>query len=235
MFAIHDFPVNIEKEEFSISVIPKDGNYLYERSSKAEKVKKFIITKNKKLLINPVEPLNTPKHLTPYLFIQFDTPLMIEPKSKKNIFITFPIEIGIFVIKEKEFHVIDIFSLSRQKFILYGDPRMGLICKHWRSPIYTLLPKTNPLHEGVMELLISNPNPHWIEIKKAIFNAYGMKIYFDREKVSLKAQIKLKNEDLAETEFEGTPIEKGMKNAIEIYTSKRLSVTSTRFIMEFGL
>lgn len=235
MFGLHDLPLNIKQDRIDLSVLQKDSHYFYERNCLDDTVKKMIIAKQGKILINPVEPLNKPKMLTSNLFIGLENALIIEPKTTKKIFLTFPIEVGVYITAGENFQILDIFTLTKQKFILYGDPRNGVLCKYWKSSIYSEIPSANPIQEGILELHISNPNPHWAEITKTIFNAYGMKIYYDKHIVSMKANIKLRNVDLAETDFEDKPIEKKMKKSLEIYSARKLSVTSTKFIMEYGL
>jgi hypothetical protein len=51
----------------------------------------------------------------------------------------------------------------------------------------------------------------------------------------MKATMKLSDEEIAETEFHDQPLEKGMHKSIELITSKRLSVASTKAIMMEGI
>ena len=97
------------------------------------------------------------------------------------------------------------------------------------------MPSRDPLYEGIMELRIANTNTEWVEMNKAVFNAYGMKIYYNESQVSMKAEMKIRTGDIAETDFEDAPLESNMTNALEIYTARKLSVTSPKFVMEFGL
>ena len=235
MFGLHDFPLSKEQEGISLSVTQREGNFFYERKSMDETVEKMILANDQKILINPVEPLNKPKAISANLFVDLDTVLMVEPKATKKIYLTFPIEIGAYISRGGDFQILDIFTLTKQKFILYGDPKNGILCKYWKSSLFSEIPSKSPIREGVLELQISNPNSYWVEVSKAIFNAYGMKIYYNKRMVSMKAQMKLRNGDLAETDFKDAPVEKKMKKSLEIYMARKLSVGSTKFIMEFGL
>ena len=97
------------------------------------------------------------------------------------------------------------------------------------------MPKVDPDLEGVIELKILNPTSKWIEINQAVFNAYGMQLFYSKELVSLKATMELKSELVAETEVLGKPIKPGMKQAIELYTSFRAPVMHKKYVMECGL
>jgi hypothetical protein len=70
----------------------------------------------------------------------------------------------------------------------------------------------------VIELTISNPTGKWIPIKQAVFNAYGMQLFFNEKLVSIKTVMKLQSEVVAETEVLPEPVITGMTRAIELYT-----------------
>lgn len=235
MFGYHDSPVKIEKDDIFISFQKKKDELLYKRTCNGEKVDKILLTESKKVLINPIEPLHKPKELTPYLLIELERPIVVEPKSTKKVFLTFPIEIGVFILGREEFKVLDILTLAGQKLTLYGEVRGGFICKHWRSEAYTAIPSLDPQREGVMELTISNTTPRWHEITQPVFNAYGMKIYYNENMVTLRANMRIYTGGIGEIEFYDSPFYKGMNKSIEQYTAKRIQVVATKFIMEWGL
>jgi hypothetical protein len=211
MFGQYDIPIRIDQEGITISVQKEAESILYMRECLGESVEKILVASSSKLLLNPVEPVNKPKALASYLLIEFANTLQVEPKGTMNIFLTFPIEIAVYISADEEFEVVDAFALARQKFTLYGDPINGVICKYWKSTIYTAEPSLNRIEEGVM------------------------KLYFDDKRVSMKANMKLKGGVSAETECMDEPLVEGMTKSIEMYTVGKLSVTKKKFIMEFGL
>ena len=235
MFGEYDIPVNIEQKDLSISVQKEDECLIYRRTCLEEKVEKNLLIKNGKIILNPVEPLNKPKSLTTYLLIKLGKTLILEPKSTKEVFIKFPIEIGVYLSDGKEFQVLDILTLTKSKFTVYGDPRNGVLCKYWKSDIHSSVPSVDPLYEGVIRLKIENTNPDWVEITRAVFDAYAMKIYYNDQIVGMKATMRIRNGGIADTNFRDSPIEKGMSHALEIYAVRKLSITTNEFVMEFGL
>ncbi|NQV19644.1 MAG: DUF432 domain-containing protein [Armatimonadetes bacterium] len=235
MFGEFNIPINIDKDSLNISIKKNDKGFDYIRELPNDKIEKLILTENAKILINPVEPLNTPKELTSLLLIEFNKSISIQPGIRKTIFITFPIEIGIFLSKKKDFELFDVFSLSKQKFTLYGDPGVGVVCKYWKSDVFLTLPDINPLYEGFIELKIYNPGTSWINVHKALFKAEGMKIFFDDQNVCMKAKMKVTDDDTAETEFIDSPYEKDMKKAVDIFNAKKLSVSTSKTIMLEGI
>ena len=199
-----------------------------------DSLEKILVKGDGKVLINPIEPLNKPKKITSHLLVEFDKTITIAPTSRVKVYIKFPIEMGVFISDEEEIEIIDILSLVKQKFTLYGDPSSGLICKYWKSEIYSTIPDADPISEGIMELSIINDAEIWVEVSRAVFNAYGMKIYYDSDMVSMKANMKIISNSIAETSFSDTPIRAGMEKSMELYTAKRLYVNGTKCIMEAG-
>ncbi len=235
MFGAYDIPFKIVNEGLEFS-IENDGELNhYMRDYHGDTLEKYIFSVKNKILIHPVEPLNIPKEITSNFLIEFSNTLMVEPQGVKQIYLKFPIEIGIFISGKKNIEIIDILSYLPQKFSLYGDPRNGIICKYWYSEIYSTIPAVNPLQEGVMELIVRNTTNRWAELTQAVFNAYGMKIYFSKDLVSMKADIKILGAEIAETYFINSPIKTGMKKSMELYTVRKLLVSTTRFVMEWGI
>lgn len=235
MFGHYDIPFRIVEGEISLSVDKEGENLYYMRECAGEKVEKILLGSNGKILLNPIEPLSKPKELTPYLLVELEKVLVTEPKATQRIFVTFPIEIGAFISKDENFESLDVFTLMRQKFTLYGDPRSGFICKYFKSTVYSAAPSVDPLHEGVMELNITNTTAGWIEVTKAIFNAYGMKIYYSNNLVSMRANMRIKSSQMAENDFDDSPLEAEMKKSVELFSTRKLSIATTKSLMELGI
>lgn len=236
MYGKHDVPFTIKREGITLSIEKMSENSCYySRTYLEEKVEKTLIISKGEIFVNPVEPLNTPRAMTPYLLIEFDKTLLIEPKATKKIFLTFPIEIAVFIRLNKIFNVIDTFSVSKQKFTLYGEPKNGVICKYWKSEVYETMPSPNPMHEGIIELNLSSSSADWEQVTKAVFNAYGMKVFYSSPLVGMKAKMKVEDDGIAETEFQDSSPERGMKKSLEAFPARKLSMVATNFIMEYGL
>ena len=237
IFGLHDVPLRIDQERISISVEGTAGGLLYKRECMDEEVEKFLLSSNSKILINPVEPVNKPKELTPHFLIEFERSVFIEPSARRTVFVKFPVEIGVFVHGKKNFQILDVLTLNKQKFTLYGDVISGVICKYWMSEVYSTIPDTNHVYEGIIELNITNTTIRWVEITKAAFAAYGMKIYYSDDMVAMRANMKITSRKVAEIDFVNSPLEKGMKRSLELYTSRlrQIPVIATRFLMDEGI
>jgi hypothetical protein len=178
IFGLHDVPLRINLEEISLPVERAVGGLLCKKECMDEEIEDLLLSSNSKILINPVEPVNNPKELTPHFLIEFEKSIFIEPSARKTVFVKFPVEIDVFVHGKKDFQILDVLTLNKQKFTLYGDVISGVICKCWESEVYSTIPDTNPVYEGVIELNITNTTARWVEVTKAVFAAHGMKIYY---------------------------------------------------------
>lgn len=226
-------PFKIE-DEILLEVNKEEKELIYRREWQDNKVKKVIGSNINKILINPVEPLNLLKSITSFFLTEFEKTLLIGPKKSKEIFLKFPVEIGVFISEKENFELIDVFSLANPKYTLYGDPKNGVICRYWKTDIFTTKPQINPKIEGIMNLKIKNSTAQWEEIKTAVFNGNGMKIYYNNELVSLIAKLKIIAKNKAETEFVNAPLEKNMKKSEELFSPKG-TIIAKKFIMEEGL
>jgi len=110
MYGDYDLPFSVEKEGISITVEKIEKLWVYRRTLGTNTEEKLILGDGKHIIINPVEPLNTPKEITPNLLIEFEKPLLLAGGARKKIFLTFPIEIGVFISDEgnKNLHLLDV-------------------------------------------------------------------------------------------------------------------------------
>lgn len=208
---------------------------LYKRKCCDEEIEKVLLIEKGQVLINPIEPQQIPKTLTPYFLIEFEKPVIVEPRERKRIYLKFPIEIGVFVMGPDDYRVLDVFTLVKQKFTLYGDVREGVICEHWKSSVTQTVPEVDPLREGVVELFIHNATPRWAELNQVVFNAYGMKIYYGPSMVSMRANMKVNTPVVAEVDLMDSPMYKDMTKSLEMYTARKIKMPTTKYVMEWGL
>jgi hypothetical protein len=226
IYGYHTLPINIRKEGIILHAKSENDEIRYVRQYLNEKIEKLILTKNQKILINPIEPLHMPREMTPYLLIDLKNPVVIEPKTKRTIYLKFPIEIGVFIFDAGEYCVLDIMTLVKQKLTLYGEIRGGVICKFWESGVFNSIPQVDPVKEGIIELTFNNITGRWHEITKPVFNAYGMKLYYGNNMVSMRAGMKIYSGGIGETEFYDSPLYKEMIKSMELYTARKIPVKS---------
>ena len=236
MYGAYEYGFQLENDELFVSVEKKGGFLKYSRylKQKEESVEKILASDTGRIIVNPIEPINLPKEVTKYLEIEFE-PVVVEPDSHRKIYIKFPIEIGVFATTKKSINILDIFSLNNPKYSLYGPPYSGVICRWYKSEVFPDIPKTDMLKEGVIELHLHNLTGEWVEIKRVVFESYGMKIYYG-DFVSMVANMRILSKVVAETSFVNRPIKKGMKESLKLHTARRIPVVEKMgFLMEWGL
>jgi uncharacterized protein len=230
----HKVPVFLDLEDLSLSLEKDNDGYRYRRDGAGASVEKVVAAQKSALLLSPVEPLHLPAAISTLLMIELEQPLVIEPRTNRTIFVTYPLEIAVIIAPSRaDEYIIDLFTLNRTKFTLYGNVRDGKVCKYWKSDVYNDKPAVNPLQQGVMKLDIQNAGNKWAEVHKAVFSAYGMKMVYGPDHVLLNGQLKIINELNAETIFKDPPLPSGMKKAFEQFSLKLLSQQG-KTLMEEG-
>ncbi|KUG21048.1 MAG: DUF432 domain-containing protein [Methanomicrobiaceae archaeon] len=233
MFGTYDYTFQFENEVILAKIEKKNGFFQYTRICNGSKEEKILASDSGRIIVNPVEPINLPEEVGRHLMIEFD-PIVVEPHTSKKIYLTFPIEIGVFVEAKREIEVLDIFSAVDQKYTLYGSPDGGVIARWHPSGVFAEIPKTYPLKEGVLELGIRNTCRDWVEVSRVVFESVDMKIYYGNI-VGMVAVMKILNKHTAEMDFLDQPLMDGMKKSIELYTARKIPAIQKGYLMEWGL
>jgi uncharacterized protein len=230
----HSVPASLSIDGAEISIDKGASGYYYHREGAGEKVDKIILSGEGSLFLIPVEPMQKPVMVASHLMIDFMQPLVLEPRTARKVFATFPLEIAVSFGYQKsvEGHL-DLFTLSRVKYTLYGLIKDGIICRYWQSDIYGALPAVNPLCQGVMEIAIENTTAGWVEVGKTVLSAHGMKIFYGQNYAAAKATMKIVSDKIAETSFINTPLESGLKASSQLFVSKLLNQQG-KTVMEEG-
>lgn len=209
--------------------------WTYSREGACGSVKKILTSPDDRIAITPVEPVNLPQWITPYLEIEFPT-VVINPGVRKTVYLTFPIEVGVFLEQKGVYTNLDIFSFARQKYSLYGTPYSGLITRWHRSGIFETVPETKPFQEGILELCLSNESPGAIEVSRGVFESYGMSIWYSPDSAAMKAAMSVFSPSVAETSFSSEPCLGCNERGIDLFRALKIPVVQQKsFLMEYGV
>ena len=234
MFGKHTISETIKEDRLLIELQSHKNGIRYRRTIENAVEEKMVLGSPKNFRISPVEPFNTPKAIVRHLMIRGQEPVLVEPKGQADIYLTFPLEIGVFL-DRGEPEMIDVFSLVPQRFSLYGDPRTGILCRYWQSPVLNEPGKPRPFYEGLLQLRIKNSSGGWVRMSRVIIDAVSMKIYYNDEMVGLKGQVNLLSRTTAEMWCRDSPLKEGMKKADELFEGKKLALGEHKFVMSEGL
>ncbi|MBC7185854.1 MAG: DUF432 domain-containing protein [Calditrichaeota bacterium] len=226
--------MEVESAEVHLRAVREGDALHYWRKGRCGAAEKLVVTGSNRLIVNPVEPVNLPQNISPALLVHLAKAVHVEPKGGITIFVTFPIEVGVFLAAHREMEMLDVFSVVPSKFALYGPLGKGLVCRFWQSDISFAPPAVNPLYFGIIELTADNATSKWAEIRRVVFSAHGMKIYFNETMVAMRAEMRITAPGVAETRFLDSPLVEGMKKSLEVYRARRLSSTA-KFVMDHGL
>ncbi len=239
VFDHYTVPAVVAQDHLFVTLRKDGGKLLYSRKLGEEVLEKTLLARDGRLLFNPVEPINKPKEISPFLLVQFEQALLVQAKETTEIMVTFPVEIAsIFVNGDQGMTVLDIFCLTAPRYTLYGSPITGMICRYWKSPVYLEPPMVVPFREGLLELTIQNATNRWVEVHKAVFSAHEMKIYHDLQQVAMRGYMKIQSDNTAETGLiNEAPSLTGIqaKKAVELLSSRKHLMVGSRLLMEEGL
>jgi hypothetical protein len=226
-------PFSYRDDHIELMVEPEGSSFLYRRICDGQMVEK-LLADNFNLTINPVEPFHLPEKISRFLEISF-RPIILKPGSKKSVYLTFPLEIGVLLGKGTSYDILDIFSLSNPKYSLYGTPEAGLITRWHESKSSDTVPVTDRRYEGVLHLAMENESSGFIEVSRVILSDYGMRIWYG-DYVSLDCSMKIFSHSTAETYFVNRPLNPEMKSSIPLYVALKIPVVQRKgHFMEHGL
>lgn len=236
MFGRFTCPYRHAGKDFSISIEQEGSFFRYRRECHKDHVEKIIASAGPVVLIHPVEPVNLPKEVTRYLEIVFP-PIVLGPESETTIYLTFPIETGVFLARNEDYQLIDVFSRCLPKYSLYGSPDNGVITRYHKCTISETPIDPDPALEGMLKLDIRNMSRGCAEVSCAVFESYFMPIFFDRL-VTMSGEMVIFSKMIAETRIHEQPLREGMQMAIPAIKARkilRMEVQKKSFLMEQGM
>jgi len=244
-FAYGKFPIDyaVNFEGLNLAVDLDRGMYHYRRALGDWKTEINISVNGGHMLIHPVEPLNLPDNLTDFMEIRFD-PIKIEPSGICVIFVTMPIEIGVFLESPSgSTDIVDIVSYVYPKYSLYGGANRGVVTRFNESKVYYYPPAMKNYEAGLLKLEIENRSDEWATVGKAVIFQKGLYLYFDEKFVAASAEMKIISPDVAVVTGVDTPIRQGMTRSYRLFKNRKLSpfynvpgmLNDTAYTMDMGL
>jgi len=234
VYGVHPLPYDYRDDLITLHAGPEGESSRYLRVIDGERVEKILGDDEKHLLINPVEPINLPVPLGRHLEIAFP-PVVLRPGAERKIYLTFPVEIGVFLGWEGNYDILDLFSFAPVKFSLYGTPNTGIITRWYYSATHGSPPGVDRLREGVLELTLKNRSADYIEVSRTIFERSEMRIFYG-ELVAMTAVMEIYSHVVAQTIFSSRQAFPGLAESLSLYTAQKIPVVQHKgFLMEHGV
>lgn len=157
--------------------------FRYRRMTSSGIVEKIIAVRMPNLEIEfvPIHSLYTPSFKTDYMFLRLMQPIFVSRNSVTDIFVSVPIEIGLFFTGNEIREPFDIFSCapSCSRYALYGDPDQGTLCKYAKVVIHTRKEKLDRYICGGLKITIDNELGTGISLGKVVFPLQDHDIYYN--------------------------------------------------------
>ena len=148
--------------------IEKEGGFFIYRRDGVEKK----IVGEFELEVLPLPPVNLPEKISPFFMVNFE-PILMSGKSRTVIFLKIPCEIGVFV----DGVLIDILG-KEFKYVLYGPPSGGWICKNIPSERVDKDEVKPSFGHLYIPLRIKNYTDSAFEVKRVLINAEYLDLYY---------------------------------------------------------
>ena len=186
-----------------------DDKFHYKRINSSDVVEKIISvrTPNLEMEFIPTHPLYTPSYKTDYMFLRLVQPIFVSRNSVTDIFVSIPIENGLFFTGNEIREPFDVFSCepAYSRYALYGDPDQGTLCKYAKVMINTQEDKFDQYIRGRLKITIDNELDTGISLGKIVFPIQDHDIYynqidaaFDDLKINVKDRLGVKVVDIVQ-------------------------------------
>ena len=238
-----NFDYSINFQGLKLGFEDKNGMYHYKRDIVGWKHESNIATQTKTFYLQPIEPLNLPDNVTDFIEIEFKE-ITIEPEGKAVVFLTIPIEIGVFLeAKNGERNLLDIVTFCHPKFSLYGAASRGVITRFHKSEVYAMPPSVDNYKEGLLRLEIENDTDEWATIGRVVIYQKGLVLYYDETTVSASAKMIIRTHDVADVVGIDQPIREEMTESVQVFEQRRTTpfcniegaLLDSTFTMDMGM
>ena len=177
-----------------------DNVFSYMKKDADDNISEIMIpSKSSKIVLefSPIRPINYPAKRTSYVYLDLETPVFLSEGSAATIFVTCPIEIGVFLVHDGRKDSLDWFTCdpTNSRFGLYGTPESGTLCKYAKSAIVESYDDSIPFINGVLEINIQNELNEGYSVSKIVFPISDHSLYYNESKAiidSISAVLKKK-------------------------------------------
>lgn len=258
MFGTYDvrdgLEIELRSEKMSLKNVGGD-NFRYRREHNGEVVAERLFTNEDasvRLALWPTRPINTPQLLGHHVMLRLNPAISLPPHSKATHHLTMPIEIGIFTVSKGIIddnggsninYMIDTFSLTRQRYALYGTPETGYICR-MHDTLPDRVAKPVPYEEAAVIMRFENSLDDWVTVARLVFEANMVDLYAKENTVYLEdSNVVIEEGKLADVFLNNKPPLPGLTEVPMAESTKRIRLSllsrtglgdATKFTMEYG-
>lgn len=162
--------------------VEKDSRVVvYERATNGELVVSRTIYSASRIIPIPLYPVNIPMLFTTYILVVFKKPLDLAPKESVTLYTTIPVDIAVYAVKNNEkneaINVVDVFSVKKVKYGLYGPVDKGVVARYYVSDYY--FKEVDPsLGEALVKISAKNKTQEWVSVTRILLESNPLKLYY---------------------------------------------------------
>lgn len=179
--------LKLPKTEIKIEQKSENQFTYFRKNSEGKITNKIIPRQGRDLHIElaPILPLNLPaKKTNDLMFLRLANPIFVEKKSKIDILVQFPIEIGVYIVNQHD-NTLDFFDCftcepMHSRFALYGTPEHGNLCMYGKVGMADKTEKESYIY-ALMKISISNELDNGATVGKFVFPVTNHDIYYKDE------------------------------------------------------
>ncbi|SRR5579885_49391 len=159
-----------------------DDKFTYRRTNQNGTVEKLLSIRTQDLEMEfvPTLPIYVPSYKTDFVFLRLSKPVFVSRNSKTEVFVSMPIEMGLFFTGNEMREYFDVFACepSSSRYALYGDPDKGKLCKFATVMPLAQEEMARPYFEGRLRVKIQNELDTGISIGKIVFPVRDHEIHY---------------------------------------------------------
>lgn len=162
-----------------VIVVEKEGEiaHYYRYVNGEVRVSKTIV-KPVRFELVPFYPVMLPIRFTNYILVELSRNILVPSKGEVTIYVKIPVNLAVYAYgRHRRFKIIDVFSINKIKYTLYGIPDRGIVARYWRSPPNVDLPEPM-MGEAIALVNIRNRYDGWVEIGKILLDSQILRLYY---------------------------------------------------------
>ncbi|MEM2025974.1 MAG: DUF432 domain-containing protein, partial [Desulfurococcaceae archaeon] len=185
-----------------------------------------------KTIVYPVHSIQV--EVSAHLLLRLARPVVVAPKSKLAFYAKAPVSVGIYVAEGGSQKLVDSFGPSPYKYVLYGRPASGIVCRFHRTDVFPEPPQAG-LEEAITKVEVESSTDDFVEVRNIVLPLAYASLYVDEHGGAYMegARLTVRSDGVGTVFLENERPLAGLKECVPPPT--RFLARTMRFVMEYGL
>jgi len=179
VFGDHEADASISLCGSRISIVRVGGGCVYTRVC-CRGSERSLDVPGCRVFIHPVQPLFYPERLTGYVMVKLPRPIVLPPGFRARLLVLVEYDVAVSV---DGVHPVDVFTVGRGKYALYGPPSGGVLARYAEARIVGDSGEVGPAPWCGMlaEVTLHNESGSNVSVERIVYPAYGIPLYYRGE------------------------------------------------------